>query len=1032
LELERSGLLEFNSPSTRFERVKFMYDNSTPNNGQVSSTRGNLAPSSKSNPCPVCSRTKDGDCRISHDGKMVLCHQNFEHSKTQQPDLWHFNGSTSDGRCGIYIFKEESESIQPVAKKPRTKKKQLLPVPIPIGAKLLRLPAPGQSPQPEQLAKDAPKRVPREAVQITYDYSDNQKVVRYEWPDATNPKGHSKTYSQFHIDPDGNKVWNKGDARWPAYRIDEVVELLNTLPDGEPIIIPTLEGEPKVELVRGIGIAALTLQGSNWNDPETQKMLEALRATGKNVSIAVIRDNDDTGIKKGKGVGLVGRHIQFPCIVIDPRTLWSDIPEKGDIREILEAIGPDEFLKRLESEIASQAVAMAAIEEKKNPQQEPPLNKSSDSEGSVPLPENNALRSDDKLIQDYNKISAFFGNRIRLNKLTKRIEINGQPVSISRAKIQLATKYGILARSGREDLQDILMELAEQNEYSPIEEYLLSLPQPEDTAILDNLAERYFGTDLEIHQCFVRKTLISAVARALSPGCKVDTALILQGNQGFQKSAFFKVLAGGIYFDDSLGAVSDKDERLKLHRAWFIEWAELETVFSRKDVSATKAFLSCSVDALRPPYHRDIEDFPRASIICGSTNKNEFLSDETGNRRFLVVPVQKKIDVALLTQERGAIWAAAVAAYKSGERWWLTPEEDAFLAQANQTWQTTDSWEVAILKHLQDKPTCTISDLLTKVIGLELSKQSKGEQMRVSSILRRNGWIRVQKQIDNTRQWVWQKVMQEVMHPSNSLYTAASEESGKKVMQEVMHPFTALPVRVSGKNASPASPFSTKFLKKQEKSLSSEPAADITNSILENCGNVKENSDAGDAFRFETSKILSLQGFEAASPPALPPVSPASPPASPLPPTQLNLDELELVEMIRTVVTESNIDVASQTAADILPTLKKVCDDLAADRTKVWAALTKHEADTFKALTERVAKNNPVQIAPEDAQAMRNIALNFWSKYYPEHIQGLITQMYGWQAPGTRYDVAILAEWLQGEDDLIRDRLTELIRLRKG
>jgi hypothetical protein len=104
-----------------------MYDNNNPINGQFSSTRGNLAPSSKSNPCPVCGRTKDGDCRISSDGKMVLCHQNFDHAKTQQPDLWHFDKSSSDGRCGIYIFKEESESIQPVAKKPRAKKKEFCP-----------------------------------------------------------------------------------------------------------------------------------------------------------------------------------------------------------------------------------------------------------------------------------------------------------------------------------------------------------------------------------------------------------------------------------------------------------------------------------------------------------------------------------------------------------------------------------------------------------------------------------------------------------------------------------------------------------------------------------------------------------------------------------------------------------------------------------------------------------------------------------------------------------------------------------------
>jgi putative DNA primase/helicase len=329
----------------------FMYDNNNPINGQFSSTPGNLVPSSKSNPCPVCGRTKDGDCRISQDGKMVLCHQNFDHSKTQQPDLWHFNGSTSDGRCGIYIFKEESESIQPVARKPRAKKKEFLPVPIPLDAKLLRLPAPGQSPQPEQLAKDAPKRIRRDAVQITYEYSPNQGVVRYQWQDETNPKGRDKTFSQFHIDPDGKKVWTKGDAPWPAYRIGEVVELLKTIPDSEPVVIPMLEGENNVEIARGIRLAALTLQGSNWSDLEIQKMLEALRATGKDVSIAVIGDNDETGIKKGKAVWLVARHLQFPCLIIDPFAIDADIPEKGDIREFLEVMEADEFLIRVEAEI---------------------------------------------------------------------------------------------------------------------------------------------------------------------------------------------------------------------------------------------------------------------------------------------------------------------------------------------------------------------------------------------------------------------------------------------------------------------------------------------------------------------------------------------------------------------------------------------------------------------------------------------------------------------------------------------------------
>src|SRR4028118_1104325 len=279
--------------------------------------------------------------------------------KTGQYKCWSGDCSSADIREAIrplaeFLAQCKGERPARQARKPKAKKKEYPPAPIPHGAKLLRLPAPGQSPQPEQL-KDAPRRVPHNALQITYEYSATQKVVRYEWPDPTNPKGRDKTYSQFHIDLNGKKVWVKGDAPWPAYRIDEIVELLKTVPDGEPILILMPEGEHNVDIARSIGIAGLTLQGSEWSDRETQKMLEALFATGKNVSIAILRDNDDTGIKKGKGVWLVARHMKFPCIVIDPRVIYPDIPEKGDIKEILDALGPDEFLKRLSAEIDSQS-----------------------------------------------------------------------------------------------------------------------------------------------------------------------------------------------------------------------------------------------------------------------------------------------------------------------------------------------------------------------------------------------------------------------------------------------------------------------------------------------------------------------------------------------------------------------------------------------------------------------------------------------------------------------------------------------------
>jgi hypothetical protein len=278
--------------------------------------------------------------------------------KSPKYQCWSGGCSTDDIREAIRPLSEflaEVKGDRPArqARKPKAKKKEYPPAPVPIGAKLLRLPALGKPPRPER-PKYFPQGVPSNATQITYTYSSTQKVLRFEWSAPNTPKGRDKTYRQVHIDPNGKEIWSKGDARWPAYRIDEVVELLQTVPDGEPIIIFLVEGEPNVELARGIGITALSLQGSNWSDSEAQKMLETLRATGKNVSIAMLRDNDDAGIKKGKGVWLVARDIQFPCIIIDPHVIYPDIPEAGDIREILEAIGPDEFLSRINSEIASQ------------------------------------------------------------------------------------------------------------------------------------------------------------------------------------------------------------------------------------------------------------------------------------------------------------------------------------------------------------------------------------------------------------------------------------------------------------------------------------------------------------------------------------------------------------------------------------------------------------------------------------------------------------------------------------------------------
>ncbi|TAF00892.1 MAG: hypothetical protein EAZ79_01635 [Oscillatoriales cyanobacterium] len=363
------------------------------------------------------------------------------------------------------------------------------------------------------------------------------------------------------------------------------------------------------------------------------------------------------------------------------------------------------------------------------------------------------LESDDKLIQDYNKVVKTFGNRIRLNKLSKKIEVDGKPVSLDRAKLQLAIRHNVLLKSGREDIQDIIAEVAEQNEYSPVVEYLRSLPVVTDTSILDRICETYFGVSGEIYTTFVRKTLIAAVTRALNPGCKVDTALILQGRQGYRKSTFFRILAGD-YFDDSMGSASEKDERLKLHRSWFIEWSELERIFGRKDASAAKAFVTTKTDLVRPPYCRDIQDLPRPSIIVATTNQDEFLVDPTGARRFWIIPVRKKIDTVRLEKERDAIWAAALAAHKSGELCFLNDDEELVAEAIAAEFRTSDPWEESISTFIENRQWIRVSDILDH-LQIDLDRQDRAHQMRVASILKVMGWSKGVRVMGDKRVRVW-------------------------------------------------------------------------------------------------------------------------------------------------------------------------------------------------------------------------------------------------------------------------------------
>lgn len=296
----------------------------------------------------------------------------------------------------------------------------------------------------------------------------------------------------------------------------------------------------------------------------------------------------------------------------------------------------------------------------------------------------------------------------------------------------------------RQDVSDAVIQIAREQPYHPVRQYLDGL-RWDGTPRLDAVSETYLGAaPTPLARVMLRRWFISAVARAMEPGCKVDTVLVLVGPQGRQKSSFFRVLAGGPWFSDSSMTLGDKDSYLNLHAAWIYEWAELESMQRARDVGTVKAFVSSQDDTFRPPYGRATSKFLRSCVIVGTTNDEEFLTDSTGNRRYWPVTVSERILLDLLAEHRDQLWAEAVYAYRQKEKWWLDEDEDRSLSDTHEIHVVSDTWDDELRRFLlgYEGRMVTTNVILSDCLKKPVERWTRADQMRVAASLTRLGWER--------------------------------------------------------------------------------------------------------------------------------------------------------------------------------------------------------------------------------------------------------------------------------------------------
>jgi hypothetical protein len=267
----------------------------------------------------------------------------------------------------------------------------------------------------------------------------------------------------------------------------------------------------------------------------------------------------------------------------------------------------------------------------------------------------------------------------------------------------------------------------------------------------------YLGVERTVYSETVgRWWLVSVVARALQPGCQVDHMLVLEGPQGRGKSRAIRIL-GGQWALGSLPDIRDKDAAQCIFGKGIVEISELDAIRGAA-ITRIKDFLTQQWDVYRPSYGHYVVRRPRTAVFIGTTNEIGYLTDTTGARRFWPV-LCCQIDLDALERDRDQLFAEAVHTYSNGAQWWPDVDAQPMLAEQQEARAHHDAWEEPILAFMAMQLVPPTVGQIAELSGLKLDMAHLGraEQSRIGAILRKAGYVSVQKRTGEGKIRVYQK-----------------------------------------------------------------------------------------------------------------------------------------------------------------------------------------------------------------------------------------------------------------------------------
>ena len=238
-------------------------------------------------------------------------------------------------------------------------------------------------------------------------------------------------------------------------------------------------------------------------------------------------------------------------------------------------------------------------------------------------------------------------------------------------------------------------------EFNPLTDYLDEVVSSAnvntgDTSYIDQVADMVHVTstphsDISMERqggllwrtCF-RKWFVSMVASWMNPKVVNHQMLVLIGPQGIFKSTWLDALIPDELVSyrcrQSGTNFSDKDEQLRCAEFALVNYDEFDRL-SNSDLDNLKALITTPDVSIRAPYGSTKERRVRIASYCASGNKFQFLTDQTGNRRFLPFYVDRIDSPFDHPIDHHRLYAEAVKLVKDGFVYWFTTEDIQQLSQ---------------------------------------------------------------------------------------------------------------------------------------------------------------------------------------------------------------------------------------------------------------------------------------------------------------------------------------------------------------